>query len=270
VIDGHVHLWQIGRHACAWPGPDLPPLYRDFTLEDLWREREAGAVERVILVQSQPDVADTRWLLSLAISDARIAGVVGWVDLAATDIIAQIAQLRAAGPLVGVRPMVQDLADDWFDDPALDVALACLAGEGLTLDALIRPRHLAALGRLAERHPSLSIIIDHAAKPDNGAVTADWIAAMARLASLPNVACKLSGLLTELPDDAPDVAAEPCIDRLYRLFGADRLIWGSDWPVLTLRQSYSAWLALARQAVPVESHGAIFGGNATRIYGLAA
>lgn len=270
MIDAHVHLWQIGRHACAWPGPDLPVLYRDFTPADLWAAIARSGVERVILVQSQEDEADSRWLLSLAAADARIAGVIGWTDLRRRDVAARIEALRSAGPLVGLRPMVQDLADDWYDDPARDAGFAYLARAGLTLDALVRPRHLPALARLAERHPTLSIVVDHAAKPADGLVSPDWIAGMTMLARLPQVACKLSGLVTELREDMADPAILPCIDRLYGLFGTDRLIWGSDWPVLTMRRSYLEWLDCAKHAIPAGAHAAVFGGNATRLYGLPA
>jgi L-fuconolactonase len=270
VIDAHVHLWRLNRHGCTWPGADLPALYRDFTTDDLWPVLAGTGVARVILVQSQQDEAESQWLLSLAAADARIAGVIGWVDLRIDDAVARIDRLRAGGPLVGLRPMVQDLGDDWYDDPAIDDVLAFMACEGLVLDALVRPRHLPALTRLAERHPALSIIIDHAAKPIDGLIVPDWSAAMEGLAALPEVACKLSGLVTELRQEAVDAEVLPVIGRLCDWFGTDRLIWGSDWPVLTLRQGYDEWLMLARGAIPSGSHAAVFGDNAARIYRLAA
>lgn len=270
MIDAHVHLWQLDRHACTWPGADLPTLYRDFTTDDLWPVLAGTRVARVILVQSQQDEAESRWLLSLSAADARIAGVIGWVDLRVDDAVARIKLLRACGPLVGLRPMVQDLADDWYDDPTIDDVLAFMAREGLVLDALVRPRHLPALTRLAERHPALSIIIDHAAKPIDGLIVTDWSAGMEGLAALPQVACKLSGLITELRQDAVDAAVLPVIERLRGWFGMDRLIWGSDWPVLTMRQGYDGWLTLAQAAIPSGAHAAVFGGNAARIYRLAA
>lgn len=270
MIDAHVHLWQLNRHARTWPGADLPALYRDFSTDDLWPAVAGTGIARVILVQSQQDEEESRWLLSLAVADARIAGVIGWVDLRLDDAVARIEQLRGGGPLVGLRPMVQDLADGWYDDPTIDDVLAFMAREGLVLDALVKPRHLPALTRLAERHPALSIIIDHAAKPIDGLIVTDWSAAMEGLAALPQVACKLSGLITELRQDAADAAVLPVIERLCDWFGTERLVWGSDWPVLTMRQGYDGWLALARGAIPSGSHAAVFGGNAARIYRLAA
>ncbi|WP_076070521.1 amidohydrolase family protein [Sphingomonas montana] len=262
MIDAHVHAWQIDRPDCDWPGADLPALHRDFTL-DQWRGQSGGA--RAILVQTQTCESDTMWLLAQAGGD--VAGVIGWTDLAADDAPAAIDRLRAAGPLLGIRPMVQGLAADWYDDPALDRGIARLAERGLVLEALIQPRHLPSLARLAVRHPTLKIVIDHAAKPAVGRDLDTWTIAMRALAAHPQVACKLSGLFTEIVDGAED-AVLPYIQALLAMFGPDRLIWGSDWPVVTLRNSYAAWLGLAREAVPAGQHEAVFGGNAIRIYGL--
>jgi L-fuconolactonase len=255
VIDAHVHLWQLGRNACTWPTPDLAAIYRDFTLDDL-RAILPGEVEGIILVQTQEDPADTAWLLDVA-RDPLALGVVGWADL--TGPIPP-----RTGKLVGLRPMVQGRAPDWYDAPERQPGFAAMAEHGLVLDALVRPAHLPALQRLARRHPTLSIVIDHAAKPAPDAL-ADWAEAMTPLAALPNIACKLSGLLTEI---APDQLA-PVISQLRGWFGPDRLLWGSDWPVVTMAVDYAAWLAAARAAIPSSDHPAVFAGTARRIYGLA-
>ncbi|WP_267389189.1 amidohydrolase family protein [Sphingomonas sp. GC_Shp_3] len=267
MIDAHVHLWRPGLNDCTWPGPDLPTLHRDVLPDELWGEIAGTGVTHVVLVQSQESEADTRWLLDLAHADERIAGVIGWVDLTAPDAPARIDRLMSEGKLLGLRPMVQDHADTWYDDPALDVALAHMAHAGLVLEALVRPRHLAALERCALRHPALRIVIDHAAKPVIGEANGAWVDAMTALAAVPQVACKLSGLVTEAGED--DAAATlPYIQMLRALFGPARLIWGSDWPVVTLRQSYRAWRDLAENAIPAAERTAVFGGNASRIYGL--
>jgi L-fuconolactonase len=256
MIDAHVHLWRIGEHGCTWPPPELDAIHRDVELPELRALATANEIDGVVLVQSQDDVADTEWLLSLA-DDPLVLGVVGWSDLRGT--------LPSHPKLKGLRPMVQDQAADWYDDPAIDAALTAMAERGLVLDALIRPRHLAALHRLAARHPALSIVIDHAAKPEAGDL-AGWEAEMRAIAERPNVACKVSGLVTE-PGLTPriDKVAAIVIDA----FGTDRLIWGSDWPVLTLAEAYAPWLAHAQALIAPSARDAVFGGNAERVYALS-
>lgn len=272
LIDAHVHFWQLGRHACTWPPPDLAAIHRDFT-PDEWRHAAAATpIAAVIAVQSQPSVRDTEWLLELAESDPCIAGVVGWVDMAARDAPEQIAALATRPKLRGIRPMLEGLAeDDWILRPELVPACDAMVVHGLCLDALVKPRHLPALLHFAERHPGLSIVIDHAAKPELArGVLQPWRRHLAALAELPNVSCKLSGLVTEAGDawHARDLA--PCIDHLLATFGPQRLLWGSDWPVLNLVRDYRGWFELAGRLTHLgdADRTAVFGGNAARFYGI--
>jgi len=268
VIDSHAHLWRLGENGCTWPTPDLTPIHRDFVLDDLRAVANAVGVDGVILVQSQPSLADTEWLLGLA-TDPLIAGVVGWADFAAPDARDTIAELAQSAALRGLRPMVQDLEAEWYDSPALEGAFGTMVELGLVLDGLIRPKHLPSLRRLAQRHQQLGLLIDHGAKPDFTDLT-NWRDEIAQISRLPNVTCKLSGLLTELPPGAPPQAINPAFEILWDCFGSERLIWGSDWPVLTLVGGYGAWLSQAQELVPAEHHNAVFDGNARRIYGIAA
>lgn len=258
MIDAHQHFWKLGEHDCVWPTAAEAAIYRDFLPADWRAVAEPCGVTGSVLVQSQESVRDTAWLLELAEQHDFILGVVGWADLT-------LPALPRSRWLKGLRPMVQGYPADYLDHPALDMGIAAMAEQGLVFDALVRPQHLPALERMARRQPTLSIVIDHAAKPDiaGGALT-EWEAAMARLAALPNVTCKLSGLLTEA--GGRDVT--PVIGWLFETFGADRLIWGSDWPVLNLAGSYAGWLVQAKTAVPAEAHAAVFEANARRIYGL--
>lgn len=266
MIDGHAHLWQLGENGCTWPTPDLSSIYRDFGIDDLRRVTGAPGVDGVILVQSQEAFADTQWLLSIS-KDPLIAGIVGWIDFASPDAADLIRTLADQEALLGLRPMIQDRESDWYDSPALDIVFATMAELVLVLDALVRPTHLPSLRRLAERHPQLAIVIDHGAKPDFTDLIG-WRDQMTKIAKLPNVHCKLSGLLTELPPASPREAIEPVFDILWNAFGAERLIWGSDWPVLTLAGTYESWVAQARQLVPAQHHDRVFDLNARRVYGL--
>lgn len=267
MIDAHVHVWRIGQHGCTWPPPSLSAIHRDFSLDD-WREAAGpAATEGVILVQTQEDPADTAWLLHLTDRDPAVLGVVGWTDLEAPDAPQAIARLAEHSRLRGLRPMVQGLAADWYDNPLLEPAWIAMAQAGLVLEALVRPAHLPSLDRLAARHPELAIVIDHAAKPDARALE-EWRRDLSALAARPQARCKLSGLLTELSPDMPAEAINPIVSVLVDLFGPDRLMWGSDWPVLTLAGNYAGWLEQTRRLVPPHLHDAVFGGTARATYGL--
>ena len=165
MIDAHQHVWQLGRNGCVWPTEAEASIFRDYGLADFRAEAAPCGVARTVLVQSQENAVDTDWLLDLAEGDELVAGVVGWADFGAPDAPARIAALAARPKLKALRPMVQDKAADWYDDPALEPAFTAMVELGLRLDALVRVPHLAALDRLAARFPQLSIVIDHAAKP---------------------------------------------------------------------------------------------------------
>lgn len=263
-IDAHQHYWRIGRNGQEWPTPDLATIYRDFVPADL--EPQLGGA-RTVLVQSQPDDADTDWMLALAVDRPSIAAVVGWTDLLAPDAPQRIAALAARPKLRGIRPMLQSLPPEWILDPALAPAIAAMTEHRLVFDALVKPQHLPALHRFAAAHPDLRIVIDHAAKPDIAVRAREpWATDMAALAALPNIACKLSGLATEAAPGWRDDDLRPYVDHLLAAFGPDRLLWGSDWPVLLLAGDYAGWLACAERLVPQADHPAIFGGNARRLY----
>lgn len=267
MIDAHVHVWRIGENGCTWPPPSLSAIHRDFSLDE-WREEPApAAIEGLILVQTQEDPADTAWLLQLADRDPAVLAVVGWTDLEAPDATQAIARLARHPRLRGLRPMVQGLAPDWYDHPVLEPAWTAMEQAGLVLEALIRPAHLSSLDRLAARHPELAIVVDHAGKPDPRALD-DWRRDLTAIAARPRLRCKLSGLLTELSPDMPADAVEPIASVLVDLFGPHRLMWGSDWPVLTLAGNYAGWLEQARRLVPPSLHDAVFGGTARATYGL--
>lgn len=272
AVDAHVHFWRIGRNDCAWPPPELTAIHRDFLPEDWRREADAAGIDAAIAVQSQPSERDTAWLLELARDDARIAGVVGWVDLAAPDAADRIVVLAGNPKLRGLRPMLQDLPeDDWILQSSLTPAIEAMIAHGLCFDALVKPRHLPHLLRFAERHPALRIVIDHASKPDiaRGAVD-PWRAQLAELAGLPNVSCKLSGLVTEAGDAWHPGELRPYVEHLLATFGPRRLLWGSDWPVVNLAADYARWfdLADALTGLAGDDHAALFGGNAVRVYGI--
>jgi len=273
MIDAHQHFWRLADRGGYWPPAELAPIYRDFTPADLAPLLRQNGVRGSVLIQTLPSETDTAYMLDLAAQNDFILGVVGWVALDAADAPARIALLAKNPLLKGFRPMLQDLPDpDWIDHPALAPAVAAMIEHRLSFDALVLPVHLRPLLNLARRHPLLPIVIDHAAKPLIAAgVLEPWLAEMKQLAALPQVHCKLSGLLTEAgPYPAADLVA-PYVRAILDLFGPDRVLWGSDWPVLRLAGDYEEWLAMCRSFVAhlaAEQQAAVFGGNAIRFYRL--
>ena len=268
IIDAHQHFWDPARGDYGWLTPDLP-IHRVYGPEEMRPLLQKAGVDGTILVQAAPTMAETDYMLAIARRAPFVLGVVGWIDLAAADAPDQV-RARAREPLfAGVRPMLQDIAEpDWILRPELAPALAAIAAQGLVFDALILSHQIGVITELAERHPELSIVLDHGAKPrlGNAPAIALWRNEMQKLAARPNVCCKLSGLLTELPPDAGQNDVKHAIDVLLDLFGPRRLLWGSDWPVLTLAGGYQEWFTLARDAIPSKARTAVFGGNAARIY----
>lgn len=244
VIDAHHHLWALDTEGHQWPTAAEPSIHRDFAMRDL--VAAAGDVDLVatVLVQSQPTDADTDWMLAVAADDPRIAAVVGWVDLASPNAPERIAALATAPKLRGLRPMLQAIDDtDWLLDPALTPGLTAMQQHGLRFDALVQPRHLPMLARFMDRWPELPVVIDHAAKPVVLQGMLDpWRAEMAALAER-GAWCKLSGLRTEQAPGAPAYQLRHYVDHLVACF-EDRLMWGSDWPVLRLSgDDFREWLS---------------------------
>ena len=277
LIDAHQHFWRLSERAGYWPPAELAAIYRDFAPADLEPLLRQNGVRGTVLVQTLPTVADTEWMLDLAATNDFILGVVGWVDLESPAAAATIARLAQNPKLKGLRPMLQDLPDaHWIENPALDAAIKAMIEHRLAFDALVLPCHLEPLRKFAERHPNLPLVIDHAAKPLIAqGLSEPWLSELRRLAALPQVCCKLSGLLTEagLPHASPagQKTVAPYAEAIIDLFGADRLIWGSDWPVVRLASDYAAWLAITRAllaGLPAEHLAAVLGGNALRFYRL--
>ena len=268
IVDAHHHVWQVARGDYGWLTPDLP-ICRDYGLDDL--RPELGEITATVLVQAAPTEAETDFLLAVAAgSQGLVRGVVGWMDLAAPDAAARIAARKPAPLLKGLRPMLQDIADrNWIIRPAVQPALAAMAQAGLRLDVLAKPIHLPLLTTVAARHPDLGCVLDHAGKPEIAAGQyVVWAHDISVIARETDWCCKLSGLVTEARADWADDDLRRYVDHLLACFGPERLMWGSDWPVVTLASSYDRWRTAARGLVPASMHAAVFGATAARFYGL--
>ena len=182
------------------------------------------------------------------------------------------ARIRDGEPsaLVALRPWLQAIDDpDWVLSPAVMSSLAAIQQRGLVWEALVRPVHLTRVLAVARRLPGLRIVVDHGAKPDiAGGGSTGWAVDLADLAACPNVFCKVSGLLTEARPDQGREDLRPYVETILAAFGPTRVMWGSDWPVVTTRAGYRDWWETALELVPTAWHPDVFDATARRAYGL--
>jgi L-fuconolactonase len=274
-IDAHFHCWQPARGDYGWLTPALAPLYRDVAVADWQAQATPMGVTGGVLVQAAPTEAETQFLLVQADANTAVLGVVGWVDMLAAGASARIKALARHPRLKGLRPMLQDIPDaEWILQPALEPALRAMAECGLVFDALIKSAHLPHILTLATRHPDLRMVIDHCAKPDIAAGEwQPWADGISRIANETQAMCKLSGLMTEAGPRPPKGAVRRWGAHVLQSFGAGRVVWGSDWPVLELAGSYEQWWGEARDllaGLDAEAQAAVMGGNAVGLYRLDA
>ena len=273
VVDSHHHLWDPGRREYPWMGDELAAIRRRFDVSDLKPLLDANGIDRTVVVQTISSLEETREFLQAAAENEFIAGVVGWVDLTDRSVAKTIAGLkRSEGGsfLVGIRHQVHDEPDArWLLRDDVQRGVAAVGDSGLVYDVLVRTRELPAALETVKRHKDMRFVIDHAAKPRIAASKWDiaWEAGLAPIASLHNVTCKVSGLFTEA--DWKSWTAEqlePYVRRVVDWFGADRCMFGSDWPVSLLAATYAQVVTTTRELVGNDDQ--IMGGTAARVYGL--
>lgn len=272
-IDAHQHFWRLSRGDYGWLTPALEPIYRDFMPSDLASMLERHGISGTVLVQAAPTEAETDFMLALADGNEFVQGVVGWADFANPDAPARIARLAHHPKLKGLRPMIQDIADDdWMLRAELEPAFRALVESDLVFDALVLPRHLENLLILLARYPDMRVVVDHCAKPEIASGGFEgWADNIERVAAESRAFCKLSGLVTEAGEDWTVEDLRPYVEHVLACFGAERIVWGSDWPVCTLAASYDAWVEATDSMLASRSgqeRAAILGGNAARLYRL--
>jgi L-fuconolactonase len=273
-IDAHQHFWQYSAAEYGWISDPISVLRRDFLPRDLQPLLQANGFDGSIAVQARQSLEETRWLLELAQQNAFVKGVVGWVDLCSSAVRDQLAAYASNKKLVGVRHVLQDEPDDAFMlQPAFRHGIAQLAEFGLVYDLLLYPRHLPVAVQLVRAFPSQPFVLDHIAKPPIAEGTLEpWARAIRELAQFPQVACKLSGMVTEARWQkwtVDDFA--PYLDVVMDAFGPARLMIGSDWPVCTLSADYARTMDIVRERLETlqpSEREAVLGGNCARIYGV--
>lgn len=275
MIDSHHHLWNYSPEEYPWIPPGSP-LARNQLVTELEQATMAAGVDATVVVQARQVLEESDWLLSLADSTDLIAGVVGWVPLVDENVSEPLGRLAAHPKFKAVRHVLQAEPDRYFLEDNFHRGLSLLPDLDLRYDLLLFQRQLPVAIQLVDRQPDLGIIIDHIAKPEirNGHIDPAWKAGMAELAKRDNIlGVKISGMVTEVID--PEIH-EPTLrayfEETLELFGADRVMFGTDWPVCLLRiGSYQAWAEMVRgfvsQLATDEQH-AILDGNAMRAYGL--
>jgi L-fuconolactonase len=277
ILDAHQHFWNLDRVDYPWLTPDFGPIYRTFEEDDLQAQLDACGVEGTVLVQAMDSYEDTDFMLEVADRWPRARAVVGWVPLTRPDEAAQALERYQRDPrFVGVRHLIHEDPDpDWLLRPDVADGLALLAERGLTFDVVaVLPRHLEHVPVLAERHPSLRLVVDHLAKPpikEKG--WEPWAGLLAAAAEAPNVHAKVSGLNTAA--DWSTWTAEdlrPYVDHAIEAFGPDRLMFGGDWPVAVLAGDYEKVFreteALLRD-LDAAGRARVLGGTAVEFYGIS-
>ena len=279
-IDAHQHFWDPGRKDYGWiddlQGEAAVRLRRPILPPELAPLLTAEQIDSTVLVQAAATEDEGHFLLSLADREAFIAGVVVWLDMEAADFEERLDALRGRTKFVGVRPMIHDISEpNWMLRPSVRLAFAVLERQQICFDFLVRPVHFPPLLEILEAFPRLRAVLDHIGKPQIGARQWEpWATALARVASCPNVYCKLSGMITEASHMAWTPAdVEPYVQHALEHFGAERCMFGSDWPVCTLAGSYHQVIGTLEQALAPLGLGSaaqqrIWGGTAAEFYRL--
>lgn len=268
-IDSHVHIWQLERGDYTWLKPENDVLYRNYTIADIGQQFPQQ-VTGIVLVQAAQTLSETQYMLACAEKEARIVAVVGGLDPVAADFMEQYAQVKHHPYLKGMR-FNGGLFQQGAASANIHRALTSLQMAGHVLDVLVRPDDLNALLPYLDAHPDLTVVINHLGippyqEPDKREV---WELGMSRLAGLPQVNCKISGMITQAKGRSPEEVAG-WVQRLHAWFGPTRLLYGSDWPVALQGGDYTAVLALFEQSLPAEwddaDKAAVRAGNAARLY----
>jgi L-fuconolactonase len=273
-IDAHHHLWKYSQEQYPWMLAGMENIRRDFLIPELHSVTREAGVTGTVAVQARQTIGETEWLLGLARDNELIRGVVGWVPLIDADVAKHLERFSGNRKLKGIRHVLHDESDDFYmlrDD--FNRGISLLNDFGLRYDILIFERHLLQTIQFVDRHPKQLFIVDHIAKPRvKDRVRSSWEAEIAELARRDNVYCKLSGMATEADWKGwTESDLRPYFDTVLAAFGPDRLMFGSDWPVILVACSYKCWADTVRSWIaelsPAEQLS-IMGGTAKMAYSL--
>lgn len=278
-IDAHQHFWQPLRGDYDWMPQDNLILNRAYGPSDLKPSLERHGIDGTVVVQAAASVGETEYLLGLADATHYIKGVVGWIDFENPRDLAHLEQFAAHPKFLGVRPMIQDITDvNWMLREDIDWAFRAIIDLDLTFDALGFPKHLHNFLTLITRYPEMRVVYDHCMKPQirdyraSKDIFSHWAVGMSQLADETRGCCKFSGIVTEAGDGWTIDDLRPFVEHVLGAFGADRVMWGSDWPVCRTQAEYDEWYDIAQdltQGLSKADRTEIFGGTAARFYRLS-
>ena len=275
-IDAHHHFWNPARGDYGWMPEDNEILYRSYGPADMAPNLAAAEIDHTVLVQAAPSIEESEYLLGIADATPHVRAVTGWIDFEDPAQLSQLERLAGHPKFKAVRPMIQDIPDDgWMLRKDVQWAFEAVSGLGLRFEALGMPRHIDNFLTIFRRYPDMKAVIDHCMKPriaeHSQARFDSWADGMARLAGKTPAFCKFSALITEATSDWTVEDLRPYVDHVIEAFGADRVMWGSDWPVCRLAGEYMDWRNAALKLTANRSDtekAAIYGQTANRFYDL--
>ncbi|MET0393789.1 MAG: amidohydrolase family protein [Chitinophagaceae bacterium] len=272
-VDTHVHFWHYEKEKDAWITDDMKVLQQDYLPPHLLSTMRRNEIDACVAVQASQSELETHFLVELARSHDFIRGVVGWVDLQKENVDERLQYFSQYPVIKGWRHVVQSEPDDFLLRPEFQRGVRALQSCGYTYDILIFHHQLRPALQFVEQFPDQPFVIDHCAKPDIKHRKIDeWKTLMKEMAGHPNVCCKVSGLLTEAAWKGWSAADfYPYLDTVFDAFGTDRILFGSDWPVILLSGQYIQWRTMLEKYMEnfdEEEKEKVFGGNAVRFYGL--
>lgn len=270
-IDAHQHFWVFDPVRDAWIDDTMKVIQRDFLPQDLAPLLGENNIEGCIAVQADQSEKETEFLLDLAANHSIIKGVVGWVDLVAENVADRLAHFANNPLFKGVRHIAQGEADDFLLRPDVQNGIGQLSKFGLTYDILVFQHQLPAAIELVKQFPNQPFVLDHIAKPQiSKGIDANWKANILKLATFPNVSCKLSGMVTETTNfQWTKEEFSPFIEIVFKAFGTDRILYGSDWPVCLLAANYKNQLEIVQNYISTLSQieqAKVMGNNAVNFY----
>lgn len=275
IIDGHVHFWTMARPDDILIVRQQPGLQRDYLPGDLGPLLRACGVDKAVLVQSAPSLDHTRWCLNIAKGEALVAGVVGWVDLEAPNVLDVLSASKVEPKFAGIRAMVNRAPEpDWLLRPAVRHGFAAVSQADLVAELLVLSHQLPACLELCRARPELRAVIDHGGRPDiQGGAFEPWATWIGEIARATTATCKMSGLVELAGPDRNVESLKPFFGHLLECFGPRRLLFGSNWPVVNLAGGYHVWWETLHRllddfGLDGVARAALFGGTAAETYRL--